>query len=836
MEYFKKAEMIFLESMRSGMNVQAGFRKDFSLEARPGSIVLRITARTFYKAYINGEFAFYGPARAAHEHARVDIIDISDFTHAGFNSLAVEVAGYNVGNLYVTGEYSFLMAEIEADGDVIAFTDKHWTGLELRQKRGYAENYSHARCISELYDLDAGYYNWRTADDGALASFENVTPVEEIKNNIRFLERGSGIPDYQTVHYTKLLNVAAVVPAPEHDRITHLPFMTKTVPENKEQGPIERPVVDCRNDKNMPFSGRIDFGAATGLSNAQEITVHSETEANALDFDFEEMASAFPGIEFTCSKKVTIDLIHADKLTRDGNFDARNCYSITVIRLHCEAGRYRFEAFEPYGVRYLRVIIRGAADFVLHDVFMRRCQYPDVKGGSFLCSDHDLNEIYEAARTNLRQNTFDAFLDCPGRERGAWASDSFWTARTARLLFGDTKVERAHLENFLADSVGTYFPDFVPACYPAQEGCLIHNWTIFLGLELYEYYRRTADRQFCKDRAAQVERLVGTLSKYENQFGLLENLPEIVYVDGTTASDSLYNKPISTATNANYAVMLRRLGEIYNRMDWIKKAEAILGIIRGVCVIQDTGDFGHYVPDAFSFDGNGNITRGTRSSEGAQYVCMWRDLMDRDKLPGFFRMMFEEFGVNPLVPLSTSTRFVLRMDMVFGMCTRFEVLHKFGEHEKLMSEMRRLYTYMLDHGPGTLWEGWSIDSNVNHGYPSHAAVWLFKAFLGLNIPDEVEKTIDIAPHPCGLKWAKGYTVAGAGVVSVSWKNDAENFELAVTVPGGYRVNLAIPDELYGWEIHLEFAATGERTDISPRQKHVSDIERSFTMRAVKVAE
>jgi len=544
---------------------------------------------------------------------------------------------------------------------------------------------------------------WRTA---AADTVEYPEPIEVIHdNNIKFLDRGAGTPDYQTVKYAKLLHVSNVVLAPEGERITDYPMMKKTVPETQEKGPIERPVVDCKNDRDIPFSGEIKFGAVSGLSNAQEISIQSENDTTALDFDFVEMASAFPGIEFSCDNKVTIDLVHADKLTEDGGYDPRNCYSITVIRLHCEAGRYRFEAFEPYGVRYMRVIVRGAKSFVLHDVFMRRCQYPDLKGGTFLCSNNDLNRIYDAARVNLRLNTFDNFMDCPGRERGGWAMDSFWTARAARLLFGDTKVERAHLENFLADSLSKYFPDFLPACYPAQEGCCIQNWTIFIGLELYEYYRRTADLEFCRDRAGQVEKMIGTLSKYENKHGLLEELPEIIYVDGTTASHDLYNRPISTATNAMYAVMLQRLGEIYNREDWIAKADKILDIVKEVCIIPDTDDFGHFVPDAFAIDDAGNITKGKYSSESAQYVYMWLDIIDRDKLPGMFRMMFEEFGANPVIPFSNSAAYVLQAEAFVGTGIRFEVLHKFGEYAKLLNEMTKIYIYMIDNGPGTMWEG-----------------------------------------------------------------------------------------------------------------------------------
>jgi len=87
---------------------------------------LRITARTFYKVFLNGDFVFYGPARAAHENARVDVVDLGASVRLGTNNLAIEVAGYNVGNLYVTGEYSFVMAEVECDGDVLLWTDDQW--------------------------------------------------------------------------------------------------------------------------------------------------------------------------------------------------------------------------------------------------------------------------------------------------------------------------------------------------------------------------------------------------------------------------------------------------------------------------------------------------------------------------------------------------------------------------------------------------------------------------------------------------------------------------------------------------------------------------------------
>ncbi|HBP38979.1 MAG TPA: hypothetical protein DD640_09635, partial [Clostridiales bacterium] len=514
MDYFSKAKRIFLKDLSKARNIQAGFYRNVPIASAPKHAGIRITARTFYKLYLNGEFLYYGPGRAAHETARVDVIDITARLKCGHNALAIELAGYNHPCLSVTGEYSFLQAEVEVDGQILDYTGKHWQGLRLLHRLSAVENLTHARCASEVYNLDQDYYRWRTAPiqeptGGKIA----LCPTEELAGDMDLLPRSAMDPDFQLVGYQSLDQVSSVSTPPESEWTKTARIMTNTPKVIIDCGFADRPVLQCLNDQYGPFTGEIRMGAGRGLTHAQEISVVTEDGAVALDFDFHSMTSAFPGIELTCESRATIDLIHVDKLTPDGSFNPRNCYAVTVIRLNCEPGHYCFEAFEPYGVRYLRVIVRGTRQFTLHDVYLRRCQYPDLKGGSFLCSDNSLNRIYDAARVALVINTLDNFMDCPGRERGAWAMDSFWTGRAARLLFGECSVERAHLENYLAPSIRKYY-DLMPGCYPAGEACFIHNWTIFLGLQIYEYYRRTNDLEFLRQHEDGIGWLIGTLSRY----------------------------------------------------------------------------------------------------------------------------------------------------------------------------------------------------------------------------------------------------------------------------------------------------------------------------------
>ncbi|HBP38980.1 MAG TPA: hypothetical protein DD640_09640 [Clostridiales bacterium] len=265
--------------------------------------------------------------------------------------------------------------------------------------------------------------------------------------------------------------------------------------------------------------------------------------------------------------------------------------------------------------------------------------------------------------------------------------------------------------------------------------------------------------------------------------------------------------------------------------EWTAKADAIWSVIEKVCAVPDAFEMANLVPDAFAMDGQGRITPGKYSSEAAQYLYMWLGITRREALPNYFRQMFDHFGARPSVPLNTNRRFYISADLPVGTAMRFEALYASGEYRKLYDEITYIFTYMLEHGPGTLWEGWARESNINHGYLSHVAVWLSRIFLGLDIPDAVDRTVRIAPHPCGLKWAKGCTVAGSGLVSVYWVMGDDRFSLEVSVPQGYRVNLTLPDEVYGWDNTLEIG--GQTLAIPPRQKEYPGIGQSFRLSCVK---
>ena len=70
------------------------FRKVLSLEIKPETLKLQISADTRYKLYVNGCFVEFGPAKGDQRIWYVDTVDISPWLHAGENVIAVEVLRY----------------------------------------------------------------------------------------------------------------------------------------------------------------------------------------------------------------------------------------------------------------------------------------------------------------------------------------------------------------------------------------------------------------------------------------------------------------------------------------------------------------------------------------------------------------------------------------------------------------------------------------------------------------------------------------------------------------------------------------------------------------------
>ena len=189
---FVAAKPVWAEGRETERNLTLAFRE--VIEAgRVGEAYMRLTASCDYRLRINGEFVAHGPSVAAHDFYRVDCIDIEPYLQRGENVIAVEVAGYNDDSYYLLNQPSFLQAEVEINGEVVAATGSAFEAYDLKQRKQDVPEFSFQRPHTEYYILSADFQQWLS--DAAWQGVEAVKLVEQPTKTL--LSRHVEYPDYR---------------------------------------------------------------------------------------------------------------------------------------------------------------------------------------------------------------------------------------------------------------------------------------------------------------------------------------------------------------------------------------------------------------------------------------------------------------------------------------------------------------------------------------------------------------------------------------------------------------------------------------------------------------
>ena len=196
---FTKAKPVWAEGRERERNLTLSFRE--VIKTRWASeAYIRLTASCDFRLRIIGEFVAHGPSVAAHDFYRIDCYDIAPYLKWGKNIIALEVAGYNDDNYYLLNQPSFLQAEIEVDGEVVAATGSEFEAYELKQRKQDVREVSFQRPHIEHYILTPDFDKWTTAKHWRAP--EAVKLVEQPAKAL--LSRHVPYPDY-TIHEAEKL-------------------------------------------------------------------------------------------------------------------------------------------------------------------------------------------------------------------------------------------------------------------------------------------------------------------------------------------------------------------------------------------------------------------------------------------------------------------------------------------------------------------------------------------------------------------------------------------------------------------------------------------------------
>ena len=87
-------------------------RKSVQLD-KPRQGTMRITADSFYRLYVNGQWVADGPCRCWPEHFQYDVLDVSNYLRQGENRLEVIARYYGVGDFHKVPKQPGLLAQLD---------------------------------------------------------------------------------------------------------------------------------------------------------------------------------------------------------------------------------------------------------------------------------------------------------------------------------------------------------------------------------------------------------------------------------------------------------------------------------------------------------------------------------------------------------------------------------------------------------------------------------------------------------------------------------------------------------------------------------------------------
>lgn len=761
---FTSARPVWVTDRQTEKNLFVGFKAIFD-QPRQGRPILRITASSLYRVRLNDQFVGHGPARGPHGYWRVDEWPLN--CRQGRNTLAVEVAGYNVNSFYLLDQPAFLQAEVVCDGAVLASTAGQGAAFEatvLKQRVQKVQRYSFQRPFIEYYRLAEGDDQWwnRPIAEGQAASCS----VQSVKN---LLVRRVAYPRFEMRQPAWIVSQGTLqrdVPVAHlwKDRsLVNIGEQLKGYPESELE---VIPSTELQKIGSTPAAG------SEKLYQPREALALAENTFAIADLGTN--LTGFLGAEVACARPTTLYVTFDEVLTK-GDVDSKRLGCVNAVCYELQPGTYRLESFEPYTLRYLKLNVL-AGECKVRNLYLREYANGEADEAQFSCSDPALNRIFEAARQTFRQNALDIFMDCPSRERAGWLCDSFFTSRVAFDLCGNTTIEKNFFENYLLPPSFAHLPEgMLPMCYPADhyDGVFIPNWAIWFVVELEEYKARSGDSEMVMALQPRLMALHEYLQKFTNQDGLLEKLPSWVFVEWSQANS--FVQDVSYPSNMLYAAALAAAGRMYDQPALVHEAEQIRETIR-----RQSFDGEFFVDNAVRKDGRLEVTRNR--TEVCQYFAFFFDVATPQTHAKLWDRLVHEFG--PQRKTTKAFPEVHPANAFVGNYLRFELLSRYGHPAQIKKELSDYYLYMADR-TGTLWENVGAEASCNHGFASHVAHSLYRDLLGVRKIDAQARTVRLQVADVGLDWCQGRLLTPDGPVVVRWWKDKGRTLCHVDLPAGY---------------------------------------------------
>jgi alpha-L-rhamnosidase len=505
----------------------------------------------------------------------------------------------------------------------------------------------------------------------------------------------------------------------------------------------------------------------------------TETTPGAYTVDFGQNISGRVHIRLAGSPGQVVRIVHSEKLTKQNEADPKgtgfNGLQTDAYTFGDKSPADWSAEFAYYGFRYATITGLKSAPRQ-QEVWAEQVNNDLEATGTFVSSDDLINKIHVGSVQTTLNNAHGIPEDCPHREKRGWSADGYVSAPQAFTNFETKGFYEKWLQD-LRDSQreSGAITDIAPAeiSYMKKDGD--STWGL-VGVELpWELYERTGDLDVLRSSYSSMTRFIDWAAGQATDYTLTQG----TFGGDWVAAKKTHDPLLRTAFWYMAVQHLVESARLLEKQADVQKYAALADNIRK----SFNAKFLDPVTGAYGEPGKQAATM-TQASLALPLVV---GLVPADVRSAVIKQ-FTNYIVNvskyhPESGLN-ATRYVLEALQVIG---RPDLFHTMTTQTTSPS-----WGYMVNTGPGTIWENWTGGS-LNHAWAGVIDAYFYKLYGGINAATPGFKISLIRPYiPDNMTFARASEETPYGRISSEWRKQAGALQLDVTIPVGTIARVIVP--------------------------------------------
>lgn len=519
-------------------------RKTVRLDAVPARVPARLTADSRYVLWVNGRLVSRGPVRGHPQMLRADVVDLAPWLVAGENTIAVTARHYGVANAWwMPSAPSFGLG-----GGAFAFEAQLGDGVVLGSDASW-------RCLEPAA--------WAVTHAGVIAG----VPPEVCDG--RAIPAGWQQPGFDDAGWSPVVElITNHVGWTGHHHPPSLPYgalRARSIPQLGGRVVAGRVVASgAASDGAKRDADPVRQAAADEGRVAQWGTAVAEGDGvQVVIVDFGEQVAGHVRLVLDAPAGATVDARAAEARDADGRLVPLQQHS--GFRYTCRGRDDVFETFDPIGLRFLSLAIRGGGTLrsveVHEHLFPGRTVTTSASRDEvphFACSDPLLDTVWRVGRRTVDLCSHDAYIDCPSREQRGWVGDSVVHQLVDLTTNGDWSLATWNVELAAMPRADGMLPMAVAGDFASSDRTIIPDWALHWVHALWNLWRYTGATDVVRRLAPVAERVLRWFDPFVGRDGLAAGVVGWVIIDWAAVSTA----GTCAALNALWARGLRDFAEL----------------------------------------------------------------------------------------------------------------------------------------------------------------------------------------------------------------------------------------------------------------------------------